>query len=298
MKRSWKLGEAFGIPVFVHWSFLLLPVLVLLQTMAQGPVAVALGIALVLAVFGCVVLHEFGHALMARYFGIGTRDITLYPIGGVASLEGLGRGPGEELAIALAGPAVNLVLLMLLSPAILLALVTGALAGGLTLPAGQGILGLGLQFLALLGLSNFMLLAFNLLPAFPMDGGRVLRALLSTALPRLRATEIAARVGLIMAGLFVIAAFFWKAPMLAVLAVFVGFAGQAELAAMRRAEQPEPLWQTRVAPEVETVRIPPFYPWGDGGPTSPRGFSGFAFDPETGAWVRWQDGRPVQVFTG
>src|SRR5262245_34997323 len=107
MGRSWKLGTAFGIGLYVHWSFLLAPALVLMNNWAHGLEAAALAVGVVLAVFGCVLLHELGHALMARRFGIGTRDITLYPIGGVARLERMSDSPLEELAIAVAGPAVN-----------------------------------------------------------------------------------------------------------------------------------------------------------------------------------------------
>ena len=144
-----------------------------------------------LALFGCVLLHELGHALTARRFGIGTRDITLYPIGGVASLTRIPRSPGAELLIALAGPAVNL-----------------AIAGGLV---GLSMLGLfdviGSQSLAGVFALNMLyvnlgLALFNLIPAFPMDGGRVLRAMLSGWLGRVRATEIAAGLGRTLAVLF------------------------------------------------------------------------------------------------
>src|SRR5262249_51734265 len=188
---SWKLGTAFGIGIYVHWSFLLLAAYVLFSKGTQGGWAFALfSVLFLFAVFGCVVLHELGHALMARAFGIGTRDITLYPIGGIARLERMGEKPWEELCIALAGPAVNAVLAVLLS---LVLVGAGAWGGFLTSPDEVAGLG-GMGFLFDLLAANVMLGLFNMLPAFPMDGGRVLRALLSWPLGRLQATEIAAGV--------------------------------------------------------------------------------------------------------
>src|SRR5205085_5928595 len=110
MFRSWKLGTAFGIGLFVHWSFLLAPALVFYSNLDSGLYAALFSVSVTLAVFGCVLLHELGHALMARTFGIGTKDITLLPIGGVARLERMSDHPGEEMAIAVAGPLVNVVI--------------------------------------------------------------------------------------------------------------------------------------------------------------------------------------------
>ncbi len=111
MFRSWKLGTAFGIGVYVHWTFILLPLLVFLNSAELGSLAITLYLlVLTLAVFGCVVLHEFGHALMARHFGIPTLDITLYPIGGVARLARMSERPWEEFAIAVAGPIINVLI--------------------------------------------------------------------------------------------------------------------------------------------------------------------------------------------
>jgi Zn-dependent protease len=183
MFHSWKLGRLAGIDLYLHPTFLLL--LAFAFAFEGG----ALAVAFVSAVFACVVLHEYGHALTARAYGIRTHDITLYPIGGVARLERLPRKPGPELLVTLAGPAVNV--------AIAATLAAVLAVGGWMNPGGELTL-LG-QFLRTLMMVNVALAVFNLLPAFPMDGGRVLRALLTAPLGRLRATEVAVAVGRVLA---------------------------------------------------------------------------------------------------
>jgi len=197
------MGRVAGIDLYIHATFLLVFLFV--------P-----DVRLVLSVFGCVVLHEFGHALMARRFGIETEDITLYPIGGVARLRRLPRAPGAELLIALAGPAVNFAIVAVLASL-----------------AGLGLLDLVLppapaNFITSLLFINLGLGIFNLIPAFPMDGGRVLRAFLSGFLGRARATTIAARVGRVLALLFGFTYFWTWNPFHLALAAFVYFAGRME----------------------------------------------------------------------
>src|SRR5262245_5986314 len=191
MIRSWKIGTAFGIGIYVHWTFLLLPACLIVTGLGavHGPVLLFV-LALVGAVFGCVVLHELGHALAARRFGIATRDITLYPIGGVARLERMSEKPWEEFWIAVAGPAVNLLIAGLLG-----FFLTFSRAVHQVVPLPP----LGLEFLTMLMFLNLGLVAFNLVPAFPMDGGRVLRALLALRLGQLRATQIAVNIGMVLA---------------------------------------------------------------------------------------------------
>src|SRR5205085_2391579 len=128
MLRSWNIGRAFGIPLYVHSTFFLLPAWGLYQTIGAGWPTKVFMLVFIVVMFGCILLHELGHALMARYFGIGTRDITLYPIGGVARLESMGGKPHEEIAIAVAGPAVNLVLVILLAPLVLFGHAAGLLS--------------------------------------------------------------------------------------------------------------------------------------------------------------------------
>jgi Zn-dependent protease len=211
MKWSWKLGRFAGIDTHVHATFMLV-VLWAAWAAYSGAgtgLAAALGVVFLLAVFGSVLLHELGHALMARRFGIATRRIVLLPIGGVAQLEGQPRTPRQELAIALAGPAVNLVIAATI-------FVVGAITG----LSSYGLIGA-------LMLANLGLAVFNLVPAFPMDGGRALRALLATRLGGARATEIAVRVGKTAAIMFGIVGLFIS-PILVLVAVFVWFAARAE----------------------------------------------------------------------
>src|SRR4051812_44596293 len=173
MLPSWRIGRFLGIKVFIHCSFLLAPALVFASTFRKGWQEAVGAVVLVLATFGCVLLHEFGHALTARLYGIRTRDITLYPIGGVARLEGMGRRPVEEVFIALGGPAVNVAIAFVLSS--VFAVLDGS--GLLTFEDKEAI-PFWTRFLIYLLVANVFLAFFNLLPAFPMDGGRVLRALL------------------------------------------------------------------------------------------------------------------------
>jgi Zn-dependent protease len=290
MLRSWRIGTAFGIGIYIHFSFWLLPLLVVIQSWALGPAMVGMWLAFLAAVMGCVVLHELGHALTARYFGIRTRDITLYPIGGVARLERLSEKPVEELLIALAGPAVNVGIAALLVPLVGMF----SLSGGLLTFWGTA---LGF-FLVNLLVTNLVLVGFNLLPAFPMDGGRVLRAILAMPLGRLRATEIAAKVGIGIAVLLVAAYFllgntipFFGNPMLVLIVGLMVLMGQQELALVRHQEA---VRRAREA-EAEVVDARPILYDVTGAPIRP-GFSGFLWDGRRGAWVQWQDGRPVAVY--
>jgi Zn-dependent protease len=188
MRWQWKLGTFAGIDVFVHATFLLLIGWIGYSHWLQyGTIAkVAEGILFILALFLCVVLHEYGHALTARKYGIKTRDITLYPIGGVARLERMPEKPIEELWVALMGPAINVVIAALLFAYLF---VTNSLVPLTDLTVASG------SFLGRLMAVNVSLVLFNLIPAFPMDGGRVLRALLAMRMDYVRATQVAATIG-------------------------------------------------------------------------------------------------------
>jgi len=219
---SWapRLGRLLGIEVRIHLAFLLLVGFMgLTRGLSERSLAAAWGGVLFFALlFVCVLLHEFGHALAARQFGIKTRDITLLPIGGVARLERMPDKPAQELWVALAGPLVNVV-------------IAGGLLAGLVLKGGSfgwGGWGAGSGTLVeRLLAANVFLVLFNLLPAFPMDGGRILRALLAMRMPAVRATRIAARIGQGMAVLFGIAGLFIN-PLLILIALFVWIGASQE----------------------------------------------------------------------
>ena len=187
MGSSWTIGRFTGVDLKIHVTFPLLLFWYGIQAYQYGGLSAATNIVLlVLAVFACVVFHEFGHVLMARHFGIGTRDVVLLPIGGVARLEYFPTKPRQEMLIALAGPAVTLAIIVILYA--LVRLFDGVGGPVTTLSVGQG-------FLFNLLVVNIYLLVFNLIPAFPMDGGRVLRAALASRMGFVRGTKIAATVG-------------------------------------------------------------------------------------------------------
>jgi Zn-dependent protease len=223
MKWSFKLGRFLGIDVFVHFTLLLLLCFIGIAHWVSGQsVAAALsGVLFFSCLFACVLLHEYGHALMARRFGIGTQDITLLPIGGVARLDLMPEKPVQELWVALAGPAVNVAIVGLL--AIWLSVT------GIWQPFG--LLGIAEGNLAeRILVANVFLVLFNMLPAFPMDGGRVVRALLAMRLEYSRATEIAANLGKGMAVVFAVLGLVGN-PMLLLIALFVWIGASQEAAA-------------------------------------------------------------------
>lgn len=227
MRWSWQVARVAGIPVRVHATFALFIVWIFVASLTGGQdlARAAQGAGTILAIFGCVVLHEFGHALTARRYGVKTRDITLLPIGGVARLERIPEKPSQEIAIALAGPAVNVVIALALLP-IVLPMFSLAQAAGATAELLN-------WFPARLFFVNVMLVVFNLIPAFPMDGGRVLRAALASRLDYVRATRIAAGVGQGIALLFGFAGLRFGEPMLLFIALFVFIGATQESAAVQ-----------------------------------------------------------------
>ena len=219
--RTLPVGRILGIPVKLHFTFpIFLLVLVLMETFSRGPAGGLLAAAVLAFLFLFVLLHELGHSVVARRYGIPILDITLFPFGGMARTLGMPRRPGQELLISLAGPAVNLVLALLILPP--RAALPGGWAGAL---------------LDTLLLANLMLAGFNLLPAFPLDGGRVLRALLSLRWGHLRATVWAVRLGWLLALLLAGWGMATRRWMLVIIALFIMQAGGGELRLARRLDQ-------------------------------------------------------------
>lgn len=226
MRWSYRVCRPFGIDVYVHTTFLLLLAWVVISAgLFSGQWArIAVNVLAVAIVFVVVVLHELGHALAARRLGIPTQDIVLLPIGGVARLQRMPEKPWDELFVAAAGPAVNLVLGTIF--AVLFFTVGGFIAKGSM--AGAIIA----QIIKYIYYSNVFLLGFNLIPAFPMDGGRMLRAFLGFRYDFLKATDIAVKVGRIFAVLFAVCGLFYD-PMLVFIGVFVWLGGGSERSMVR-----------------------------------------------------------------
>jgi Zn-dependent protease/CBS domain-containing protein len=222
---SWRIGTIAGIGLFLHWTFPLLLIWVIAASLlaGAGPTTIALSIALILAIFGAVVLHELGHALTGRRLGVEAHAITLLPIGGVSSFERMPERPRDELLVALAGPAVSVALALVLAGLVWLA--GGPLHPAVLVEAGGG----ALAFVARLAWINLILAVFNLIPAFPLDGGRVLRALLAVRLGAPRATQVAAMLGRGFAIVLAVVGLLGN-PLLIVIALFVWLAARGETA--------------------------------------------------------------------
>lgn len=219
MKGSWRIARFANIDVSLHWSFLLLLSWVGFSALAGGGWVAAISeLVFVSALFACVVLHEFGHATAAAVFGIPTHGITLLPIGGVAQLDRIPREPWKEMVIALAGPAVNVLIVGLLLPALLICQAWWPAGPAWLSPSGM---------LYRLVWVNVSLVVFNLIPAFPMDGGRVLRSFLASRTHYLQATRMAKWVGTVVAIGLATVGFIWN-PLLILVAAFVAFAADAE----------------------------------------------------------------------
>ncbi len=252
MGGSFKIGRAFGIDVKVHWTFfLLLAFFAFLGFQnTQSPLVALVTALVVVALFFCVLLHEFGHSLIAQRLGLQVPDITLLPIGGLARLKSLPDKPADEVKIAIAGPLVNVVL------APIFFAIASLLGANLLAPPDllEGVTSVE-EVIVYLGYINVALAVFNLLPAFPMDGGRVLRGLLATRLGPVRATDISSSIGQLFAiGFFVLG--FLSNPFLILIAVFIFFGASGEAQMVRQRELMQGLAVSDVMgtkPRTETI---------------------------------------------
>ena len=221
MKNSLLLGKIFGIKLYVHWTFSLLIAYVIWSAWSAGLGLILWSIALLISVSICIVLHELGHALTAKKFRVPTKHVILLPIGGVAQLESLPKKPKQEMIIALAGPLVSLLLVIVIAPLIdihKLLSISSLLSFTPT------------NFLFFLAAVNFWLAIFNLIPAFPMDGGRVLRAFLAMYVDYDKATKVASGIGKLI-GLTMVISGFYLNPILVFIGIFVIMAGKYEAVA-------------------------------------------------------------------
>lgn len=270
--QRFRLGTFFGIGLYVHWTFALLIAYVTYVTWASGasPVMVAFTIVQLLTVFACVTLHEYGHALAARRYDVETHDITLLPIGGVARLKRIPQIPIQEFVIAVAGPAVNVVIAAIL---LILIFATGqgwlfeafyqVMSGTIApeeLETTRQTIDQVFETPTLIGFAlsiftiNVILVLFNMVPAFPMDGGRVLRSLLAMVLPYVSATRWAQRIGVVCAILMAAAALTSEPPRIVMLLIsgFIVFAGLAEVRQVEVREMAEGL----TVGDVMTENVP------------------------------------------
>jgi Zn-dependent protease len=242
MKWSINAGRLFGIKFRIHATFFLLLLYVFLSDIKEGFGQAGLSVLFVCAIFACVVIHELSHSLVARRFGREPKSITLLPIGGVATIDMMPTKPSQEIAISIVGPATNIVI------AIVLALVGGSSMAAVlhtSNPTTSQI------FITNLIVANIVLAVFNLIPALPMDGGRVLRSILAMKFDYLRATLWAVAVGKLIAALFIIYGFISQDFWLALIGFFI-YAGA-------NSEKQQAIYLTMLAQRPPDLTIPPEY---------------------------------------
>ena len=258
---SFKIGRAFGIDIMVHWTFLFLLIFFAGYGYVQGGnlTGALMMTALILALFAFVLLHEYGHALVAQRLGTEIQDITLLPLGGLARMKSLPERPADEVKIALAGPLVNVAIAIILGGVAYLGF--GSAPIQMVDIHGPGITpGSVIAYLAMI---NAILAGFNLLPAFPMDGGRVLRGLLATRFGAVRATEVASGVGKAFALLFFFYGLLGGNFILVLIAVFIFFGAGTETQMVRQRETMRDLSVADVmGTERRTETVTPYHTFG------------------------------------
>lgn len=242
MKWSINAGRLFGIKFRIHVTFFLLLLYVFFSDIKEGFGQAGLSVLFVCAIFACVVIHELSHSLVARRFGREPKSITLLPIGGVAEIDLMPTRPSQEIAISIVGPATNIVIAILL-----------ALVGGFSIAAAlnnNSNLSDSQLFIADLIAANMVLAVFNLIPALPMDGGRIFRSILALKFGFLRATLWAVTIGKIIAILFIVLGFFYN-PWLVLIGFFI-YAGA-------NSEKQQAIILTMLAQRPPDLTIPPEY---------------------------------------
>jgi len=265
---SIRLFRIFRIQLSVHSTFFLLLAYVAWEGWRDAPAdhlsqpiyGSLINVAALVVFFACVVLHELGHALTARRFGVGVPRILLLPIGGMAEFDSIPRKPSSELLIALAGPAVNFAIVAVL---LLFVRVPGAEIVSLVQSVfssassdGETSMSIVQQCLAVLITMNLIMGCFNLVPVFPMDGGRVLRALLASRLNYLQATFYAATTAKVLATVAIVVALYHGKLQISVLFAFIFFAGEMEYRAVKRRERDDERWRQRLE-ALEAAAIMP-----------------------------------------
>lgn len=291
MLRPWKIGTFFGVETRVHWSFILLPIYYLISNYKFGLLGAGLAVVLSLFLLFFVLLHEFGHVLAARVFKIPTANVTLYPIGGVALMQRQAHSPLEEIVIAVAGPAVNLVL------AILLGVI--AFASGIPFEADGLLIGLRTfaQFYSALIQINIALLVFNMMPAFPMDGGRVLRAFFWFFVDLITATRWATYVAIPFALLIALLGILTGSFFAVIIAGLVVLLGRLELYGLRMRLEAKQQQELEVAAFGDApVPSAANGAWQLDYPAPELDFNGYTWDARASGWVEWRSGRPVRLY--
>jgi Zn-dependent protease len=243
MKWSINAGRIFGIKLRIHLTFFLLPLFVFFSDIKEGFGQAGLSVLFVCAIFACVVIHELSHSLVARRFGREPKSITLLPIGGVAMIDMMPTKPSQEIAISIVGPVTNIVIAIVIG-LIFRSLITAALDENAVLTTPQ-------WFIVNLIVVNLMLAGFNLIPALPMDGGRILRSLLAMKFGYLRATLWAVAVGKVIAVIFIIGGIYIQNYILALIGFF-GLAGA-------ESEKRQAIYLTMLAQRPPDLTIPPEY---------------------------------------